>query len=335
MNRIVSSVGSQLERRWFLIGLLLLIVIGLALGSRTAGQVSAATWDVSNLRSTPVVAFILFLMAVTLDSRKLAESLRAPGPVIWATVVNFGLLPLMALAVMRVQQTDDFAIGLLIAASVPCTMATASVWTRKAGGNDAVSLLVTIITNGFCFAVTPLWLAWGSSVDVTLDTTAMIWRLVITALLPIAIGQLSRLVPIVSRTATRWKTLIGVTAQLGVLLLVFVASVKAGRHWGESEAGLSLPAVAIVWISCIVLHIVALWISLVGAKSLGFTRENQKAVAFAASQKTLPIGILIAGDPTMFGSAGVPFAVFPILMYHASQLFIDTAIADRMRDEKG
>ena len=30
----------------------------------------------------------------------------------------------------------------------------------------------------------------------------------------------------------------------------------------------------------------------------------------------------------MFGSFA--FAVFPMLMYHASQLFIDTAVADRL-----
>ena len=53
--------------------------------------------------------------------------------------------------------------------------------------------------------------------------------------------------------------------------------------------------------------------------------------------KTVHHYLLLATDPGMFGSpdalgagVGVPFAVFPMLMYHASQLFIDTAIADRM-----
>ena len=53
-------------------------------------------------------------------------------------------------------------------------------------------------------------------------------------------------------------------------------------------------------------------------------------------QKTLPIGIYLATDESIFGNPGllegqgVPFAVFPMLMYHAWQLFIDTAIADRL-----
>ena len=64
---------------------------------------------------------------------------------------------------------------------------------------------------------------------------------------------------------------------------------------------------------------------------MGFGRADIVAVAFSSSQKTLPIGVLLATDPEMLGNPelGIPFAVFPILMYHASQLFIDTVIADR------
>jgi hypothetical protein len=51
----------------------------------------------------------------------------------------------------------------------------------------------------------------------------------------------------------------------------------------------------------------------------------------------LPIGVLIAtatnmlGNPNLLGPGeGIPFAVFPMLMYHASQLFIDTVVADQL-----
>jgi sodium/bile acid cotransporter 7 len=93
--------------------------------------------------------------------------------------------------------------------------------------------------------------------------------------------------------------------------------------------GENLGAVALVWASCIFLHLLAMAIGYKGAGWLKFSSKDRVAIAFASSQKTLPIGILLATDPTMFGGAGVPFAVFPMLMYHASQLFIDTTIADR------
>ena len=67
---------------------------------------------------------------------------------------------------MRLQLAPDFSFGLMIAASAPSTMAAASVWTRRAKGNDAVSLLVTILTNGFCFLVTPAWLVLATAAGI-------------------------------------------------------------------------------------------------------------------------------------------------------------------------
>ena len=54
---------------------------------------------------------------------------------------------------------------LVIAAAVPSTVASAAVWTRRAGGNEIVALIVTVVTNSLCFLVTPLWvlLATGRS----------------------------------------------------------------------------------------------------------------------------------------------------------------------------
>ncbi|HTI50553.1 MAG TPA: bile acid:sodium symporter, partial [Planctomycetaceae bacterium] len=55
-------------------------------------------------------------------------------------------------------------------------------------------------------------------------------------------------------------------------------------------------------------------------------RAEAAAVAFAGSQKTLPIGIYVSG---LFAAA-FPFAMFPMLLYHTSQLFLDTWLASRM-----
>jgi predicted Na+-dependent transporter len=63
---------------------------------------------------------------------------------------------------------------------------------------------------------------------------------------------------------------------------------------------------------------------------LGLSREDRIAVLFGSSQKTLPIGVYLATSPEMFGSGSFPFAVFPMLMFHATQLFVDTIIADRI-----
>ncbi len=333
------AVLAFLRKRWFLVSLAILIPGGLTLGATLPAAIHAAIagGDGSDwqrfVRMVPrgITAIVLFLMSFSLDSRQLKTSFRSPKPVVWASLVNFGLIPLLAWPLMSLQTSDDFALGLMIAACAPCTMAAASVWTRKAGGNDAVSLLVTLLTNATCFAVSPFWLglATGSSVD--LGFGRMVVRLLVAVLVPMILGQLVRQLPPAAEFAKRHKTPLGVVAQSLILLVVFQAAFRAGAQFTASGPKPGLVSVAIVWASCIALHLVAMRVAVSGSKLLGFTRPDMIATAFAGSQKTLPIGVLLATDPSMFGdpALGVPFVVFPMLMYHASQLFIDTAIADR------
>lgn len=328
-------------KRWFLVGLFIAIGGGLPLGfALPADQLDQLRSTVGADRTGYVVALVLFLMAFSLDSRKLRASLVAPAPVLWAVLINQAMIPVMAWPLSWIQGNDDFRLGLMIAATVPCTMAAASVWTRKAGGNDAVSLLVTVITNGLCFIVTPLWLQTYAAVElagvvssVNLDTWQMVQRLIQSALIPIVLGQLARMVPALARGADRFKTPMGVLAQAAILLLVFGAACGAGPQLASGsgyEGGIR--AIVVVWLSCITLHLAGMLIAVRGAAAIGFSAEDRRAVAFAGSQKTLPIGVLLATDPLLFGGSGLPFAVFPMLMFHGSQLFIDTAVADRMAE---
>ena len=322
-------------KRWFLTALVVLITTGLTIGS------NVPTHQLRNLTGwvppRVITVFVLFLMAFSLDTRQLWAAFRSPQPVVLASLVNFGVIPLFAWLLVSIQSNDDFACGLMIAASVPCTLAAASVWTRRAGGNDAVSLLVTLLTNSTCFLLTPFWLNLTMSRKVSLDVSDMILRLLVVVLIPTLVGQGLRCVPRLARFATNYKTSIGVVAQSCILLLVFVAACDAGtRLTGVGRAVPTMSAVLLVWGSCVIVHVVSLSVGVLGAKLLRMERAEWTAVAFASSQKTLPIGVYLATDEKMFGNPelidghGLPFAVFPMIMYHASQLFVDTMIADRL-----
>jgi sodium/bile acid cotransporter 7 len=273
-------------------------------------------------------------MTFTLDSRQFFKSLQKPGPVILAGLVNLGLLPLLGLALAMWQLTPDFQIGLMIAASVPCTLAAASVWTRKAGGNDAVSLLVTLSTNTLCVIVTPFWVSRIAAQEVSLDLLEMTLRLVVVVLIPTLAGQLLRLPPRNAEFATQKKVPIGVAAQGLILVLVLTASMKAGLQLSTGTAEIGAAALIWVWACCLGLHLVGMLTGWWSGQLLGMELVDRKAIIFAASQKTLPIGVLLATDPAMFGDAGVPFAIFPMLMYHSTQLIVDTLVAQRVASMK-
>lgn len=352
-----------LRKRWFLVALAVLIPVGLVSGrqnpsvpvttdaqaqeasqpstNQTEGSASSETepqgWLARLKLSQVITAVVLLLMAFSLNSQHLTAAVRSPGPVLWASLVNYGGIPLIAWGISTLQHIEDFRIGLMIAATVPCTLAAASVWTRKAHGNDAVSLMVTLLTNTACFLATPFWLNLTIGRGITFNTGDMVFRLLIVVLVPTLLGQGLRQIPSLGRFATKMKTPIGVVAQSLILVLVFLAAFRAGKQLGGEGPQPTMISILLVWASCIVVHLAAMGLGWFGSGLMNFSRENRSAIVFASSQKTLPIGVLIATAPNMLGhpdllgpGMGIPFAVFPMLMYHASQLFIDTVIADNL-----
>lgn len=319
-----------IQRHWFLVGLLLFLPLGIVLGRDE--PFPALSTLVYQLPTPLCTGGILFLMSITLDTGKLMESLRRPWPVLTACGINMLLLPLLSLPLLGFQQLPDFRVGLLIAACVPCTMAAASVWTRKAEGNDAVSLLVTLLTNGSCFLLTPAWMELGRVAFGTADTSDavsfgnMMLRLTFGALLPAVLGQVCRASSSVRDWVDGNKGIISNSAQAIILTLVFISSFKGGQKFDfGGTGGLPHQALLTVWGSCILLHLAAAAAGWWSGGLFGFAEGDRRAIVLAGSQKTLPIGLLVSE------ATGMPFSIIPMLMFHASQLFIDTWIAGRLQ----
>ena len=320
-----NAVLAFVRARWFLCLMLALIPIGFAFGRSAPG----GGGDVGPYAGY-VVAGVLFLMSLTLNSRALAASIAKPLPVLWACAVCLLVMPGFAWFASRWQLSEDFRLELAAVASVPCTMAAASVWTRRAGGNDAVSLLTTLLTNGLCFAYTPWLLVWLAGQSVEMDARAMAVRLVYTALMPAAAGQASRLLLSRFVDVDRLKTALGVVAQSGILLIIFGSSFKAGGQLTSAADLGGGAAIAVLTASCVAVHLAAAAAAWWGGRAIGLSKPDATATVFAGSQKTLPIAMLVVTDPAMLGGSGIPLAPVPVLLYHAMQLFVDTLIADRM-----
>jgi sodium/bile acid cotransporter 7 len=330
----MRSVLAVLRREWFLTSLTVLILLGLGLGRGGWGPV-VSPWA-ARIDPRVTTAVVLFLMSVSLDSAALGRSLRTPGPVVIACLLCYGLLPLLAWGLSGLQGHPDLALGLMIAASVPSTLASASVMTRRAGGNDAVSLLATLITNATCVVVTPLWLVATTGTSVQFDVPAMMQSLLFAALLPTVLGQAVRRIPGVRLTIDRHKPAISAIAQLFIELIVLTAALRAGIAWRElalaPSASTPLTLGAFLWmgLGAAALHLVVWWIGWKLTTRLGWSEADAVGVSFSGSQKTLPVGLLVATDPATFGTSH-PFAIFPMLVFHIGQLFFDSALASWLK----
>jgi sodium/bile acid cotransporter 7 len=308
--------------RWFLLALVAVLVVGIV----------QASWvkpvaDTKALRNG-IVVVVLFVMALPLDARAMGRALRRPGPPLLAVAINLGLLPLVAWgiswALTQVELlSPTMAGGVYVAATTPCTLASAAVWTRRAGGNDAVAVLVTVITNLFCFLVTPLWLSHmvGPVPNVKdLALAHMIGQLGLLVVLPMAIAQVLRLVGPVGAWATRQRTPLGVVSQCGILTMVML-----GASQIPSASAGAAQVTDFAWMIVVVLgiHVAMLAAGLWLAQACGFPREDRIAVGIAGSQKTLMIGLKMGLELNL--------SILPMVVYHMGQLVLDTVIADRLR----
>jgi solute carrier family 10 (sodium/bile acid cotransporter), member 7 len=307
-----------LNKRWFL--LLLVGAVGLSVLA-PAWVRPCVGWFDPQLG----VVLSLFLTAWSLESRSLLAASLRPLPALWAVAISYGALPALCWALGGLLPDPELRLGLMICASVPCTLASAPVWTRLAGGNDAVALLVVLLTTGTSWLVTTAWLTAATGTGVSLDAADMMRGLVLTLVVPVVLGQAGRSPPRLARTAERWKVATGVAVRLLVLAIIVKATVGVGERLTGRTASLPLGLLVLTAGLCLSVHSAALVGGLASSRGLGFDRPSRIAVGFACSQKTLPVGLYLFDR---YFKDDYPLAVVPLLFYHVGQFVVDTFVAD-------
>ena len=310
----------MLRRYWFLIALFTVLLLGFF----SPGLFRPVT-KIPGFQDG-IVAAVLFVTALPHNFVSFRRTLVRPGPPLIAVAVNSILLPLLAYPVSFLLP-PDLGLGVIVAASVPSTLASAAVWTRRAGGNDLIPVLVTVITNVGCFLVSPFWI-WllGAGRTVAIRPTELIWKLAVLVVVPLIVAQWVRQSARVARLVDHQRHHLGTIAQLGVLAMVGVGAVECGDRLA-TDSGAGWGGWDLIWMSGLVvlLHLTALGVGQWWGRRWGYEREDWIAIGFAGSQKTLMVGLHLAlavgGGPT----------ILPMLAYHILQLVVDTLIADRLR----
>jgi sodium/bile acid cotransporter 7 len=308
------SFISLLRGNWFLLGLLAVVSIG-SYGHAELSPLAELSW-----LQTVLVFSVMWMMAAPVPFELVARTLSRPLPGLLATAINMGLIPLLTLCLTPLL-TPDLAGGLLVASTVPSTLASAAVWTRRAGGDDTVAIFVTLLTNLGCVVITPLWLMLLLGVRIELELSDLVQSLVIVVVVPIALAQTMRVSRPFCELAERSKRNWAVLCQCGILLMVLLGSIQMGNRLAadQGNAGsLTLSQLVGVTVAAIAVHVVALVFAWYAARWLGIARPQRIAVSLSGSQKTLMVGLKLAID------CGV--SILPMVVFHISQLLIDTVI---------
>jgi sodium/bile acid cotransporter 7 len=311
----------SLRRHWFLT----LLAIGFTAGYFAAERLGPLL-EIPLLRDG-VVFIVMFLMGVTLKAETIRASIARPTAGLIAIVINVLAVPLLTLPTMFFLPEKLFG-GLWVAALVPCTLASASVWTRRAGGDDSVAMMTTVVTNLACVAVIPIGLAWMLTRSSDISAVDQIVKLSILVALPLIVAQVARRVGLAA-WADQKKPVLSTIGQLGILVMVVFGAIASSQRinssemQGSGEVATSWLSMAMLIAAAATIHTLALFMGVAIARAAGITPARQIAVGIGGSQKTLMVGLQIAID------CGV--SVVPMLVYHVGQLVIDTVIVDRWK----
>jgi sodium/bile acid cotransporter 7 len=171
-----------------------------------------------------------------------------------------------------------------------------------------------------------VWTAGEIARQAQIDATTLMRELVWLVVMPILLGQLVRSIPAIAQGASKHKLMLGTLAQCGILLMVFLAAIKTGgRLAGSPQSAAGTLEFAVMIASVSGLHLALFFAGMSVARWLRLPREDQLAVGFCGSQKTLMVGLKVADD--------CGFSILPMICSHVLQLFIDTLLAERLRPQ--
>src|SRR5215203_6839003 len=128
---------SFLAKHWFL----MLLCAGVFIAMFAPDAMRPVT---AYLEPRSSIAISLFLMAWTMPTATLFAEIKLPMASLWAVFLSYGVMPICAWGVGFLAPNEDIQIGLILISAVPCTLASAVLWTRMAGGNEATALLTVM-----------------------------------------------------------------------------------------------------------------------------------------------------------------------------------------------
>lgn len=273
------------------------------------------------------VALLFFVYGAKLKTEAVVAGFanwRLQAAILGMTYVVFPLLALGLVFASRSILNEDLAIGLIYIGILPSTVQSSIAFTALARGNVAASVCAASVSNLVGVILTPLLatliLHTG---DGGLNGSAIL-NIAIQIVLPFALGQICR--PRIGGWIIRHR-LVSLTVDRGSILLIVYSAFSAGMVAGVWTLVDAITLVAIAGLVGLLLAL-AIGISLGLGELAGFSGEDEKAMLFCSSTKSLASGVPIAN--ILFAGGPVSLIILPLMLYHQIQLIVCAIIAQRM-----
>lgn len=276
-----------------------------------------------------IMIFSIFIISgLLIDSKQIMAGIKDMKATFIALAVILIIAPLSALGLSMLPLETGTVVGLFIAAVMPTTLSSGIVMSQTAGGNMAHALFITIISNFICIFSIPLILPFllsflGQEKDLPLDQTAMMIKLIVIVLIPLAFGMFAKAKLFRKRVLPNVKM-----QQLNQWMIVCIVFISmAGSKGALTENG---KAFFYIMLLSIVFHLMLLGSSFFLVKLFGIPRGRYESVIFMGSQKTLALSAML--QVTYFSEFAT--ALLFCVVHHIIHLMMDGYLCTAMGRSK-
>jgi len=213
--------------------------------------------------------------------------------------------------------------GLMFLCLLPSTVQSSIAFTSIARGNVPAAICCASLSNLVGVVITPVlatMLLSASSGGMSFDAVRDI---ALQILLPFVVGQCAR--PIIGDWLTRQKTLT-MLVDRGSILLVVYSAFSAGVVAGIWSKVTPQSLVLVIVLNLVILAIV-LFFTTIAIRLLRFPVEDEIAIVFCGSKKSMASGLPMAN--IIFPASTVGLIVLPLMLFHQMQLMVCAALARR------
>lgn len=253
---------------------------------------------------TGLLGMLMFSVGITTTIDDFKECLSRPGAVAINFFACYGIMPVLAFILAKAIGAEGAILaGMVLVGSVNGGQAS-NLCTLIAGGDVALSVLMTTSTTLGCILMTPLICKLMLGAVVPIDAWGIVISTIQVVLAPIFVGVgLNTVAPDVCKKVAPYTPVVGVIATV-----LLVGASVAGCAKPILSAGLPLQ------LACLGLHLFGGVLGFFATKLANYDERTCRTVAIETAMKSSAFGFLLAS--LHFGSfnARVPAAVSVVWM---------------------
>ncbi|MBB5696798.1 bile acid:sodium symporter family protein [Sphingomonas yantingensis] len=316
----MNAIFRRLRIDTYILAIMGMVAIAAILPARGAGK------DVLDIIVHAAIALLFFLYGARISRQAIWAGIlhwRLQSLVFATTFVLFPLLGFGIAKLAAGHLDPGLVTGLMFVSLLPSTVQSSIAFTSIARGNVPAALCCASLSNLAGVVITPLLATMVLSAGGGGMSLDAVGEIALQILLPFVIGQFAR--PLIGEWLERRRMLTMAVDRGSILLVVysaFSAGVVAGI-WGR----VTPQSLALVIVLDLVLLAIVLAATTAASRLLRFTTEDEVAIVFCGSKKSMASGLPMAN--IIFPASAVGLIVLPLMLFHQMQLMVCAALARR------